>query len=525
MRLSELLAAAPGVLAHPARDAEVSAPVVEDSREVAPGGVFVARVGGSADGHRFIAQAVAAGAAAIVGERRPAEVVADVPYAQVADARAALPWLSAAYHGFPARRLVMVGVTGTDGKTTTAHLIYHILRAAGLRAGMISTVKAVLGDKDEADTGLHVTTPPAPHVQAYLARMVSAGLTHCVLEATSHGLAQHRVDACAFDIAVMTNVTHEHLDFHGSWKDYRDAKARLFALLGAEARKPDVRRWAILNHDDPSCAHFLSVSGHDAALTYSAEGATAADLHVTRVESTPATIRFAAATPGGVLAIESRLAGLFNVANILAAAGAALALGVAPEAIKRGVAETPSVPGRMERIDEGQPFLALVDFAHTPHALKRALEAARDMAGEARPPGRVIAVFGSAGLRDREKRRLMAKTSAALADLTVLTAEDPRTESLDAILAEMAAGCANQGGVEGVTFWRVPDRGEALAFACRLACPGDVVISCGKGHEQSMCFGTTEYPWDDREALRAALRGQPLHTLPTARPENPKQQR
>jgi UDP-N-acetylmuramoyl-L-alanyl-D-glutamate--2,6-diaminopimelate ligase len=269
----------------------------------------------------------------------------------------------------------------------------------------------------------------------------------------------------------------------------------------------------VLNHDDPSCEYFRRVSGHDHALSYSAAGDRSADMWAAGAVATPAATRFTGHSAAGSLAFETRLVGLFNVANILAAAGAAAALGVSPEAIRRGAAETPAVPGRMERIDEGQDFLALVDFAHTPNALRRALEAARPLVGAG---GRVIAAFGSAGLRDREKRRLMAEVSAELADLTVLTAEDPRTESLDGILDEMAAGCAAKGGVEGETFWRVPDRGEALAFACRLAQPGDVVMACGKGHEQSMCFGAVEYPWDDREALRAALRGTPLKTLPTA---------
>ncbi|MBN1284519.1 MAG: UDP-N-acetylmuramoyl-L-alanyl-D-glutamate--2,6-diaminopimelate ligase [Anaerolineae bacterium] len=512
MRFTELLAETPGVIAPPVSDVEVAAPVVEDSRQVEPGGVFLARRGGSADGHRFIAAALAAGAAAVVGELPPGDVGAPVPYAQVRDGAAALPWLSAAYHGFPARRLVMVGVTGTDGKTTTTHLIYHILRAAGLKAGMVSTLKAITGGGELA-TGLHVTTPPAPEVQAYLAQMVQSGLTHCVLETTSHGLAQGRVDACEFDVAVLTNVTHEHLDFHGSWEAYRDAKARLFKMLGAAARKPGVSKWAVLNFDDPVCEHFMGVSKHDHVFTYSASGDRAADIWAAGRRAGPGVTRFTGLSAAGSVQFETRLAGAFNAANILAAAGAAAALEIGPDAIARGVAGTPPVPGRMERIDEGQAFVALVDFAHTPNALWRALEAVRPMTGAG---GRVIAVFGSAGLRDRAKRRLMAEVGAALADRIVLTAEDPRTESLDAILAEMAAGCIAGGGVEGANFWRVPDRGAALAFACEMARAGDVVVSCGKGHEQSMCFGTVEYPWDDRDALRAALRGAPLKTLPTA---------
>lgn len=516
MKLSELIANVPGVAAADLQsaDPEITSPIVEDSRSVEPGGIFVARPGLIVDGHRYIPAAVERGAAAIVGERPPEAAGSAVPYIQVKDAGLALAHLSAAFYGFPSRDLVMIGVTGTDGKTTTSSLIYSILQAAGIKAGMVSTINAELGDRSVA-TGLHVTTPAAPEVQGYLRRMVDAGLTHCILEATSHGLAQHRVVACDFDAAVVTNIQHEHLDFHGSWENYRDAKALLFHGLLEGARKPGVSKLAVINRDDARSADYLLTIPADRHLVYAiSDDPSAGQVRAMQVSYGPDATHLQIHLPGGeVLAIRSPLVGAFNVSNILAAAAAAYGLGLSPEQISAGVEAVEGVPGRMERIDEGQNFLAVVDFAHTPNALRRALEAARLMI---EPSGRVIVVFGSAGLRDPEKRVLMGDVAARFADLTIITAEDPRTEPLDEIMAASAGACVAAGGVEGETFWRVPDRGQAIYRALQLARPGDIVLSCGKGHEQSMCFGTTEYPWDDREAMRAALRGTPLRTLPTA---------
>jgi UDP-N-acetylmuramoyl-L-alanyl-D-glutamate--2,6-diaminopimelate ligase len=378
---------------------------------------------------------------------------------------------------------------------------------------MISTINAALGD-EEVPTGLHVTTPTAPEVQDYLARMVQAGMTHCVLEATSHGLAQHRVGAGDFDVAVITNIQHEHLDFHGTWESYRDAKAMLFRSLADGARKPNQAKIAVINLDDAPSADYLSAIPADVRLRYAVENVGRADVIASDVGYEPGGTRFTLCLPDQKrLAIQSDLVGQFNVSNMLAAATAAHSLKLPPTTIKAGIESVKGVPGRMERIDEGQDFLAVVDFAHTPNALRRALETARLMIA---PGRRVIVVFGSAGLRDPEKRGLMGDIAARLADLTVITAEDPRTESLPEILVASATACTAAGGVEGKTFWRVPDRGEAIYRAVQMARAGDIVLSCGKGHEQSMCFGTIEYPWDDREAMRAALRGAPLRTLPTA---------
>ncbi len=515
MKLGDLLKGITGLMARtlPACDPEITGVVSEDSRTITPGSIFIARTGLNVDGHRFIGAALSNGAAAVFGEKAPAEFDLTVPYCQVSDSSLALAQAAAALAGYPSRRLVVIGVTGTDGKTTTTTLIHSILVAAGIRAGMISTINAVLGD-EEVPTGLHVTTPTAPEVQGYLKQMADAGLTHCVLEATSHGLAQNRVAACDFDVAVMTNIMHEHLDFHGTWEAYRDAKAMLFHHLKTGFHKAGVPKIAVINRDDEASAATLLAIPADQQVAYAIDDP-AADCLAEDLVYGPDATAFTLVLPGGArLPIRSDLVGVFNVSNMLAAASAAAGLGIAPTAIKAGIEAVKGISGRMQRIDEGQDFLAVVDFAHTPNALRRALEASRLLIP---PAGRVIAVWGSAGLRDVEKRRLMAGVSGQLADITVVTAEDPRTEDLDDIIAASAETLLAMGGVEGETFFRVPDRGEAIHFATRLASPGDIVISCGKGHEQSMCFGTTEYPWDDREAMRAALKGAPLKTLPTAR--------
>lgn len=490
-----------------------------DSRAVRPGNLFVALKGGNVDGHDYIPKAVENGAAAIVGERDrivvdPAQGGADpaYPYIGLQNPRRALTWIAAAFHDWPGRKLTVIGVTGTDGKTTTTNLLYQILLAANIKAGMISTVNAVIGD-EVLDTGFHVTTPDAHDVQRYLAGMVDAGLTHVVLETTSHGWSQYRVDACEFDIGVVTNITHEHMDEHGSYENYRAAKARLFSSL--EITQPKVQgnpRLAVINRDDTKSFDFLNEFIKVNKINYGLlDGA---DLQAKEIAFDPSGIHFTAISNDFRVATSSRLVGAYNVSNCLAALAAAVyGLGIQPAVAAQGIASLDGIPGRMERINMGQNFTAIVDFAHTPNALKVTLEAAREMltSGRVRQlPNptrrpRVIAVFGSAGLRDREKRRMMAETSAELADLTVLTAEDPRTESLDAILEEMAAGSRSKGGREGETFWRIPDRGEAIRFALRLARPGDVVLACGKGHEQSMCFGAREHLWDDRTAMRAAL--------------------
>jgi UDP-N-acetylmuramoyl-L-alanyl-D-glutamate--2,6-diaminopimelate ligase len=481
-----------------------------DSRAVKPGYLFVAMQGGSVDGHDYIPNAIENGAVAIFGDKDLDKL--SIPYIRLENPRQALTFLAAAFYNFPARKLTVIGVTGTDGKTTTSNLIYNILMAAGIRAGMISTVNAVIGD-EVLDTGFHVTTPDAHDVQRYLAKMVESGLTHVVLETTSHGWSQHRVDACEFDIGVVTNITHEHIDEHGSYENYRAAKARLFSSLEQTKEKPYGNpRLAVINCDDPSF-EFLDGFIKTKKLNYGLGDS--ADVRAEDPTYSSTGIEFTAVSNDFRVGIKSNLVGAYNVSNCLAALTTTIyGLGIPPEVAALGIVALKGIPGRMEQIDLGQKFVAIVDFAHTPNALKVTLEAGRALTSTPSPrgrgegvreTGRIISIFGSAGLRDKEKRRMMAETSVELADLSVLTAEDPRTESLDEILEEMAAGARAKGGREGETFWRVPDRGEAIRFAIRLAKEGDIVLSCGKGHEQSMCFGKTEYLWDDRTAMRAAL--------------------
>ena len=488
MRWNDLLAALDQAnlryARHGAANPEILA-ITDDSRQVTPGAVFVAYKGVAVDGHRFIPDALRRGAAAIVVER-PSADPADAPSIVVTSGREALAWLCAAWRGFPGRALRVVGVTGTDGKTTTCNLAYAILTAAQRRTGMISTVNAVIGDR-AMETGLHTTTPDADETQDYLAQMRDAGLTDCVLEVTSHALAHHRVDGIPFAVAAVTNITHEHLDLHGTREAYRAAKGRLFEM--AET--------AVLNADDPFSFEYLrALTRGRRALTYSR--GKPADITAAEIQHAADGLHLAVDTPAGRFSLSSRLIGDYNVSNILAAVGIGVALGVPRAAIASGVAAMQGVPGRMERIDAGQPYLAVVDFAHTPNALASCLQALKAIT-----PGRLIVVFGCAGERDREKRPLMGRAAAEGADVVVLTAEDPRRESLDAILDAVEAGA--RAAASRAILIRVPDRGEALRHACQLARPGDTVVACGKGHEQSMCFGVTERPWDDRVALRAAI--------------------
>ena len=512
MRLRQLIGEIPRLNPGDLPDLQIEG-VTSDSRRVARGQLFVAIRGTQQDGHRYLGQAAEAGAAALVGELP--DPGHDLPYVQVPDSRLAYALLAAAWYRHPTRELVLIGITGTDGKTTTANLLHAILHHAGHRVGLISTVNALIG-AETVDTGLHVTTPDPLDLQSYMRKMVGRGLTHCVLEATSHGFAQHRVAGCEFDVGVITNITHEHLDFHGTYEAYREAKSRLFSGLGRGGRKPaGPEPAAILNRDDDSFEYLSQIT----SVRQISYGKTrSADVRAEQVDPGPQGVSFVARKGRAEQPLRSGLVGEYNVGNILAAFTAAVvALGVAPQAAAQAVAEFGGVPGRTEAIRMGQPFQVMVDFAHTPNALREVLQAARGVTD-----GQLIAVFGSAGLRDRAKRRMMAGISIELADRTLLTAEDPRTEPLEAILEDMAEGAKAGGGVEGENFWRVPDRGQAIRQAVQMARPGDLVMVCGKGHEQSMCFGEVEHPWDDRVGVRAALaeylgvEGPAMPPLPTS---------
>lgn len=533
LSLADLLTHLPSYQLHTTSDpalVRVEA-VVFDSRKVQSNTLFVAWQGRTLDTHRFIAQTVERGVAAVIGTHSPAVLAQQgyglpisVPYIQVENSRLALAICAAALQDFPSRTIPIIGVTGTDGKTTTCSLLESILKVATKSAsapqgqvGVITTVAARIGGV-EIDTGLHVTTPDAPDVQRFLAQMREAGCQYGIVESTSHGLNQARVAAVDFDIAAVTNITHEHLDEHGSREAYVAAKALLFRALYSSPTKPGVPRCAVLNADDDGSFAALQsalaeeADRHGFAVPVRTYGIAAAhqltslpDVTATMIDYAPSGTRFCLRWWGGEFAVESPLIGEFNVSNVLCAVTVALALGLPPTVIQQGIAHFAGVLGRMERIDRGQPFLAVVDFAHSPVSLERALLTLRKMVGqdEAGKPGRLIAVFGSAGLRDVAKRRLMGQVSGRLADFTVVTAEDPRTEDLDAINAEIAAGVSEFAPTTALTV--VPDRAAAIQCAVNMARPGDIVAAFGKGHERSMCFGEIEYPWSDQEAMRTAL--------------------
>ena len=530
--LTELLTYLPDIVHTTNIVAEITiAAAVFDSRKVTSQTLFVAWPGRTADSHRYITQAVAQGAAAVIGTTDLQTLAAqnitllpDVPYIQVQDSRRALAICAAALHNFPSRNLAVIGITGTDGKTTTCTLLEAILKQATItpsalqgRVGVITTVSARIRGA-EIDTGLHVTTPDAPDVQRFLAQMRDADCTYAVVESTSHGLNQRRVAAVDFDVAGVTNITHEHLDEHGTREAYVAAKALLFRALFAAPPKGNLPRCAVLNADDAGSYDALrtvlaeEAARHTQAVTVRSYGvqtdATAnrqLDVLATDLVYEPARTRFQLQWWGGAFAVETGLIGEFNVSNVLCAATVALSLNLEPATIQRSIASFVGVLGRMERIDEGQPFLAVVDFAHSPVSLERALLTLRKLVGhdDAGNPGRLIAVFGSAGLRDRAKRRLMGQVSGRLADYTVITAEDPRTEDLALINAEIAAGVAEHAPTTAFTI--VADRSAAIQSAVNLARPGDVVAAFGKGHERSICFGEIEYPWSDQAAMRTAL--------------------
>lgn len=507
--LSTLIASIPRgvVITHRPTGYNLDIPVTGialDSRKVEPGNIFVALKGEHSDGHRFIPQAIQRGAVAIVGTENDPNF--SIPFFMVSDARLALAYLSTAFYRFPAHQMTIIGITGTDGKTTTAHLIYQILVKSGLKAGMITTVNAVLGD-EIVDTGFHVTTPEAPDIQKFLAWMAynpSYSARYIVLESTSHGLDQDRVSQCEFDIGVITNITHEHLDYHKSFEAYRDAKARLFKHLAATPTKTQGNvRLAVLNRDDASYEYLSTLVDKLAPkvqrVSYGFHHH--ADIRAENIRYIQGYQQFEIVQGKERIEVQTRLLGSHNVSNCLAAYTTTVAgVGIKPSFAKEGLETLPSIPGRLESIEMGQNFIAMVDFAHTPNALKKILELTRTLV-----KGRVLVIFGSAGLRDREKRRMMAEIAAQMADITILTAEDPRTESVDDILNEMALGLEKFNGREGKTYWRIPDRREAIRMGVNLAREDDLVIALGKGHEQSMCFGEIEYPWDDRVAMRAAL--------------------
>jgi UDP-N-acetylmuramoyl-L-alanyl-D-glutamate--2,6-diaminopimelate ligase len=494
VRFSQLLA--PLAVSPQLGDPEISA-ITPDSREVGPGALFVAVPGFASDGHSFIPAAVASGAAALLVQTDHLAALPrpPLPFAVVDDTRAALAAAAAAFHGFPAHRLRIAGITGTDGKTTTAYLTDAVLRASGHRTGLFGTVAYRVGDRWLKNPG-RLTTPGAPEVQALLAEMVAAGVEYGILESTSHGLALHRLDYCEYDIAVFTNLSPDHLDLHGTFEAYRAAKARLFEMLDQPSVKAG-RRYAVLNADDPTSAYMRSRTRAD-AVCYGVT--TPADFSADEIELRADGSGFRLRTPSESVRVELPLPGRFNISNALAAAAVGFGEGMDAAQIAAAFARFSGVPGRMERIDSGQPFTVIVDYAHTGDALQKVLSTLRPLT-----PGRILVVFGSAGERGHTRREAMARAAAAGADFSVLTDEDPRFEDPEAILDEIAAGLRSNGKRELRDFVRVLDRQQAIRAAFQRARRGDLVLLAGKGHEQSIEQRGEACPWDEREAARRAL--------------------
>ena len=498
MRLSELLAGAGLALPPGGGDPEVTS-VEHDSRSCRPGALYVAVPGLHVDGHRFAADAVRAGAVAVVAERVPAPPLpAGTPLVLVESGRRATSALAANLLGNPSRHMTVAGVTGTDGKTTTTTMLWAAWRAGVGKAASLTTVDVRIGD-DVQPNQSRITTLEAADLQRFLAEAHRAGCDRVALETSSHALHLHRVDDVDYDIAVYTRITSEHLDLHGTRDEYLRAKQRLLELVGS---RPD--GLAVLDLDDDFGFPRLVETAVARRLTYSVSGRAGADLVAEDVRPHRGGVALVAATPWGRVPVELRLAGGFNAANALAALAAACGGGVPLEAAALGLTSLYRVTGRMERVDLGQDFTVLVDYAHTAAALEKVL-------GELRPAtaGRLWVVFGSAGERDREKRGAMGAVAARLADLVVLTDEDPRGEDREAILEEIAAGAEAAGAVRGTRLHLVPDRDRAVELAILGAETGDTVLLAGKGHEQTIQTAQGPVPWDERAAAERALRRRP----------------
>ncbi|HEV2986689.1 MAG TPA: UDP-N-acetylmuramoyl-L-alanyl-D-glutamate--2,6-diaminopimelate ligase [Vicinamibacterales bacterium] len=461
--------------------------VAYDSRAVTTGQIFVALRGQHADGTAFARQAIERGAVAVVSEQ-PAPDGIKVPWAMVEDARLALALLSIAFYGDPSREMQVIGITGTNGKTTTAYLLASIFEAAGVRCGLLGTVAYRIGDEVRAATR---TTPEAPDVQALLREMVDRGCGACAMEVSSHALSLRRVDGMTFAAGVFTNLTRDHLDFHADMDEYFRAKRRLFEMLPRNAP-------SLLNADDPRAGALVDAGGRP--VTYAI--GRAADITPGPLTFSLDGLTFDVRTPRGTLQIRSTLVGRPNVYNILAAVSTATALDLPFDAIERGVQSLAGVPGRFEVISSAKDEVTVVvDYAHTDDALRNLLETARPLAR-----GRLITVFGCGGDRDRTKRPLMGAVAGRLSDLIVITSDNPRSEDPNRIIEEIQRGITSDTRRDaGQRLLAITDRRDAIAKAIELARPGDLVLVAGKGHEKDQVIGNRVLPFDDVAVAREAL--------------------
>lgn len=486
MNVAELLAHLPNARLHGSATVEVS-DIHYDSRQVTPGSLFACVPGLRHDGHDFAREAVAAGAVALIVER---QLPLDVPQLLVPNARIAMAHAAAAFFGHPSRELVLIGITGTNGKTTTTHLTEAVLAAAGHKTGLIGTVQIKLGDETLPSS---MTTPESVDLQRLLRQMADAGVTAVAMEVSSHALSLHRVTGCEFDAGIVTNITRDHFDFHADFSDYVRTKARLYELLASSTAKPG-RQCAVINLDDSQAEHLLATAP-ESRLTF---GIGRGDVQATDVEAGPRGSRFTLAYADFAHRVELHLPGLFNISNALGAAAAGLCVGVAPAQIAAGLATVRHIPGRYEPIDCGQDFTVLVDFAHNPDALAKVLGIPL-----ADPGARRIAVFGAEGRKDEGKRPLMGEMAMRHADYCIITSDNIYDEDPEKIAGEVAAGLSQSGKQPAAEV--IIDRRHAIARALALAQPGDLVIIAGKGHETHQVVQNQRRPFDDRTVVRELL--------------------
>lgn len=475
--------------------------VFDDSRKVEKGGLFVAVKGFTVDGHDYIADAIEKGVVAVVGENTPRkDWIKKTTYIKVDNSRNVIGQIAANWFDNPSSKMHVIGVTGTDGKTTTASMIYHILKNSGKRVGLLTTVSAKIDDK-EIDTGLHITNPEPIPLQKYLSEMLKKRLNYAVLEVTSHGLSQGRVSGINFETAVLTNITHEHLDYHKTKESYFQDKLKLFLMA---------RNYAILNNGDPSSKKISERLGKEVdIITYGTKVNSAVLGYDYRREGKYYV--FGVSYENKNLQFKLRIPGKFNMENALAAISTGLVYGVSLEKSSHYLRSFSGVRGRMHEIKNKRGIKIYIDFAHTPNALERVLKFLKR-----HKKGRLIAVFGCAGERDIQKRRMMPKISVEYADVSVFTAEDPRSEKIEDILDTMKKAAGNSGGnqytkkqkYEKHLFIGILDRGEAISYAInKIAKKGDTLGIFGKGHEKSMAYNGVEYPWSDFDAVKTALDG------------------
>jgi len=476
--------------------------IAHDSRKVKPGSLFVAVRGFHSDGHQFISQAIKQGATAIVAEKQEGTPVpADTPLLIVDDSRRALALLANTFFDHPSRRLLLTGITGTNGKTTTTYLVKSIVEAAGHTVGLIGTIDYRVGDKVYPAPN---TTPESLELQRLLSEMVGLGAGHCVMEVSSHALALNRIEGCEFAVAAFTNLSQDHLDFHESMDAYFQAKLKLFTGLSPEA-------WAIINSDDARGVEIVRKTRARVITTGFSELANVRPVGTIRHGING--LMFDAASPAGTIPVESSLVGRYNINNILTAIGIGAALGVSAEMIARGLRNMKAVPGRMEKVDEGQPFGVVVDYAHTEDAIVRLLESVREITAK-----RIITVFGCGGDRDRTKRPAMGAAAIQGSDIVIITSDNPRTEDPLSIIRDIEQGLVDRGVKTSAQdaakqvapgkkpYSIIPGRHEAVAVAVGLAKPGDVVVLAGKGHEDYQIIGEKKMRFDDRQVAREEIR-------------------